>query len=46
MKKIILAAVAALTVGVSVAASAQGVPPGMGNPVYGAEWSAAHHANN
>ena len=46
MKKIILAAVAALTVGASVAASAQGLPPGMGNPQYGAPWSAAHRANN
>jgi chorismate synthase len=46
MKNLILAAVAALTVGASVAASAQGLPPGMGNPQYGAAWSAAQRVNN
>jgi hypothetical protein len=46
MKNLILAAVAALTVGASVAASAQGLPPGMGNPQYGAAWSTAQRANN
>jgi hypothetical protein len=42
MKNMILAAIAALSLGMSAAAFAQGLPPGVGDQQYGASWAANH----
>ena len=45
MKAMILAAFTALSLGMSAAAFAQGLPPGMGDQSYASGWAASHNSN-